>query len=201
MFCASFKFYSYFVVSIWQKLCSPLGSESGYLSSASTTMVIGEMLNRLARSMRTEIADIKTFCIGHSLGAHICGFSGKRNPLDVIIGIDPAGPIFESNSINGRLTENDAKVVQAIHTTPGMMGITKPIGDIDIYINEGPYQPDCLQKDIICSHVDFPLYFLEHIWETSDSDQNETCYDIYKCSNGRYIKVITFANSEYKYNC
>ena len=181
--------FSRFLVSLWQKLCSPLGSESGYLSSASTTMVIGNMLRILTKNIRAKIEGMKTFCIGHSLGAHICGFSGKQRPLEGIIGIDPAGPIFESNSIHGRLTENDAKVVQAIHTTPGMMGITKSIGHIDIYINEGPYQPACLVEDIICSHVDFPLFFLEHIWTTQDSDEKRNCYDMYRCKDETFIKV------------
>ena len=152
-------------------------------------MVIGEMLRILTKNLRPKIGGMKTFCIGHSLGAHICGFAGKQRPLEGIIGIDPAGPIFESNSIHGRLTENDAKVVQAIHTTPGMMGITKSIGDIDIYINEGPYQPACLVEDIICSHVDFPLFFLEHIWTTQDSDENGKCYDMYRCKSKASIKV------------
>ena len=42
----------------------------------------------------------KTFCVGHSLGAHVCGFMGKSGnemlgdstkALDRIIGLDPAG--------------------------------------------------------------------------------------------------------------
>ena len=170
-------------------MCSPLGTESGYLSSASTTVVIGDLLRILTKNIYSQIENIKTFCIGHSLGAQICGFSGKRRPLDVIIGIDPAGPVFESNSEFGRLTRNDAKVVQAIHTTPGMMGMTKSIGDIDFYINEGPYQPACLVEDVICSHVDFPLFFLDHLWKTQNSDKKEKCYDTYKCKDTKYIQV------------
>ena len=161
-------------------------------------MVIGEMLRILTKNLHAKIGGMKTFCIGHSVGAHICGFAGKQRPLEGIIGIDPAGPIFESNSIHGRLTENDAKVVQAIHSTPGMMGITKSVGDIDIYINEGPYQPACLVEDIICSHLDFPLFFLEHIWVTQDSDENGKCYDMYRCKDKASIKVNAMLNISLK---
>ena len=44
----------------------------------------------------------RTYCIGHSLGAHVCGFFGKRATsvrptftIQKIIGIDPAGPTFQ----------------------------------------------------------------------------------------------------------
>ena len=44
----------------------------------------------------------KTFCLGHSLGAHVCGFMGNsgneilgngKKALDRIIGLDPAGKL------------------------------------------------------------------------------------------------------------
>ena len=61
--------------------------------------------------------------IGHSLGAHVCGFFGKNiKGLDCIIGLDPAGPIFGQNSNSNRLSRNDAKIVHVIHTNIGYFG-------------------------------------------------------------------------------
>ena len=75
--------------------------------------------------------------LGHSLGAHVCGFAGKtlrnsprkhRFTLDMIIGLDPAGPIFELNHPEMKLFKNDAKVVQVFHTNAGQLGHQKPLG-------------------------------------------------------------------------
>ena len=79
-------------------------------------------------------------CIGHSLGAHICGFTGKLirkklrkekegghmqtfdSVLDRISGLDPAGPMFFNDNPEykypdkiepgGRLAHTDAQVVK-----------------------------------------------------------------------------------------
>ncbi len=56
----------------------------------------------------------RSFCVGHSLGAQVCGQVGKSfgPKLDGIIASDPAGPIFESNSPENKLQKEDAKVSQ-----------------------------------------------------------------------------------------
>ena len=83
---------------------------------------------------KKSIAPTKTFCVGHSLGAHICGFMGRESEiqLDKIIGMDPAGPIFEKNFEVDRLNSGNAKMVVAIHTNTGGLGlgIKKPIGKV-----------------------------------------------------------------------
>ena len=45
-----------------------------YATAATNTMVIGRMLSFLAKKVESDM----TFCIGHSLGGHICGFAGKE---------------------------------------------------------------------------------------------------------------------------
>ena len=74
----------------------------------------------------------KIHCIGHSLGAHACGFSGKLVKLGRIsgiskknflgkdvyfklfiffLGLDPAGPEFRGVNITERLDRTDAEFV------------------------------------------------------------------------------------------
>lgn len=94
--------------------------------------------------------------VGHSLGAHICGLTGKLvkdHNLNTIIGLDPAGPLFYEEYPDERLSVDDAEYVEVIHTNAGFYGIQTPIGDADYYINGGEKQPGC-GFDIlrICSH-------------------------------------------------
>ena len=120
--------------------CGPyglgVGDVTGYSSAASNTMIVGNALGKLTESIyETSNQNVKTFCVGHSLGAHVCGFTGKTKQLDGIIGLDPAGPIFDENSEVMRLNKGDAKVVQALHIDAGEFGISKAVGDVDIFVN------------------------------------------------------------------
>ena len=48
---------------------------------------------------------------GHSLGAHIAGLTGKKivgGKVKTIIGLDPAGPLFDRNNTSCRLAATDA---------------------------------------------------------------------------------------------
>ena len=100
-------------------------------------MVIGHALGKLTESIYSASSkqNVKSFCVGHSLGGHVCGFSGKTKQLDGIIAIDPAGPIFVSNSKEKRLNRGDAKFVQALHIDAGEFGINQAVADEDIYVN------------------------------------------------------------------
>lgn len=85
--------------------------------------------------------------VGHSLGAHISGIAGKQlqspGKIGVIIGLDPAGPLFPFNNIHKRLADTDADYVQVIHTDAGYLGIKNPIGHGDFYPNGGRRHPGC----------------------------------------------------------
>lgn len=98
-------------------------------------------------------------CIGHGLGAHICGIAGERlrnppkqlfyNPmrrsyqLGVIIGLDPDKNVHESFPIEHRIDLTDAKMVIVIHSATGYYGVEEAIGSFDVYVNGGSEQPGC----------------------------------------------------------
>ena len=155
---------------------------AGYSSSASNTMIIGNALGKLTESMYSSSAkqNIKSFCIGHSLGGHVCGFTGKTKQLDGIIAIDPAGPIFVSNSIEKRLNKGDAKFILALHTDAGELGIDENVADQDIFVNTGKNQPYCggIVAEAGCSHM-IPLWFLPKIW--AKSAEGNTCMANMRC--------------------
>lgn len=72
--------------------------------------------------------------VGHGLGAHIAGFSGKtfhdimRRKIGHITGLDPAGPCFFQEKTYLKLKESDADFVDVIHTDSGVLGISDPLG-------------------------------------------------------------------------
>lgn len=56
-----------------------------------------------------------------------------------ISGLDPAGPNFESDAANARnsLKKYDAEFVDVIHGDAGFYGISKSIGTVDFWPNNG----------------------------------------------------------------
>lgn len=84
-------------------------------------------------------------CVGHSLGAHICGYAAneiKRRGADWkirrITGLDPAQPCFKTADLALKLDKNDAPFVDVIHTNGQFLkklglGLPQPIGIYAIY--------------------------------------------------------------------
>merc|ERR1719411_732157 len=135
-----------------------------------------------------EKKKLKSVCVGHSLGSHVCGFTGKTKQLDVIIGIDPAGPQFENHRKEHRLDKGDADFVEVRHTDIGGFGIVKPIGDVDIYFNGGRTQPRCdhWNNEIGCSHF-FLLWGLPQLWERGAKEG--ICRATMRCPNMTIHKI------------
>ena len=160
-----------------------VGNLAGYSTAAANTMVIGNALGKLTEAMyaSTKNKKLKSFCIGHSLGSHVCGFTGKTKKLDGILGVDPAGPIFYDNSKDARLNKGDAKFVQALHMDAGELGIDIPVADEDIYVNGGKDEPFCKGwlKEAVCSHSPFSLNFVPKIWE--QGAKGNICHARIKC--------------------
>ena len=96
-----------------------IGINENYRKAAANTKVIGAHLSKLA-----SVLDSTTVhCIGHSLGAHTCGYFGQDfKKLDSIIALDAAGPVFDRNTDSNKLSKDDAKFVQAIHTNDNIFG-------------------------------------------------------------------------------
>uniref|UniRef100_A0A182Y8X3 Lipase domain-containing protein n=1 Tax=Anopheles stephensi TaxID=30069 RepID=A0A182Y8X3_ANOST len=105
----------------------------------------------------TDLDMSQVHLIGHSLGAHLAGLSGKRvttGRVGAIVGLDPAGPLFSSRDSTTRLDSTDAQYVEVIHTNGGTLGMYDPIGTADFYPNGGKSQPGCLPWifGMSCSH-------------------------------------------------
>ncbi|CAG9131277.1 unnamed protein product [Plutella xylostella] len=139
-----------------------------YLRSTTYVRFMGERLGKVLASMVHHGVDPASIhIIGHSLGAHISGFTGKQFTnltgarVGRISGLDPAGPCFSHVDDDVRLNSTDADFVDVIHTDAGVYGITDSVGQVDYFPNSGSQQPNCLLQS--CSHSRAWLYYAESI--------------------------------------
>jgi pimeloyl-ACP methyl ester carboxylesterase len=128
-------------------------------------------------------------CIGHSLGAHTCGFAAKHyfnqkgQKWPRISGLDPAGPWFWGNPPHERLDKTDADFVDCINTD-SVYGIQEPNCHKNFYPNGGKTMAGCGMSTI-------PTYFgrrkrSEHtmtleeaVWSVqNEEDDNKVVYAI-----------------------
>ena len=86
---------------------------------------------------------MKVHCIGHSLGAHVCGYAGKEVKLKRISGLDPAGPRFMLSNQGQRIDKNDAELVDIIYTDAGKLSLGSSVGHMNFFPNSGSNQPGC----------------------------------------------------------
>lgn len=62
--------------------------------------------------------------------------------------MDPAFPLYMFGGDTGRLSYNDAKFVDVIHTDGGVFGYPWALGHADFFPNGGtPLQPGCVQEE------------------------------------------------------
>lgn len=139
--------------------------------------------------MQTNETTAFMHCIGHSLGAHICGIFGKKlyrsKYLKVrrITGLDPAGPSFKKEPFYKRLDDTDALFVDVIHTSSNL-GIFNPIGHANFYPNGGKSQ-NCK----LCSHSIAHEYFTASIYKCSnDSFLSHNCQSFNDYLEGKCTK-------------
>jgi pancreatic triacylglycerol lipase len=70
--------------------------------------VVANFIDFLVFNDFTHMTDISV--IGHSLGGHTAGITGKRvkyGKIQTIIALDPAGPLFSTGARDERVNEND----------------------------------------------------------------------------------------------
>ncbi|XP_048480357.1 phospholipase A1 [Plutella xylostella] len=95
-------------------------------------------------------------CVGHSLGAHMCGIIANYLTfrLNRIIGLDPARPLIRSAPAL-RLDPGDARAVHVLHTNAGRYGEASRLGHADFCLNGGRSQPFCEDtlNEALCSHI------------------------------------------------
>lgn len=121
--------------------------------------VTGGFISHLSKNSGLRYENLTL--IGFSLGAHVVGLTGKKfagGTVAKIIGVDPAGPLFDVKDPKNRLTADSAAYTECIHSG-FTMGIKDPICRADFYINSGKDQPGCVSKATgrdflsLCSHV------------------------------------------------
>uniref|UniRef100_A0A6P7GDW1 Phospholipase A1 n=1 Tax=Diabrotica virgifera virgifera TaxID=50390 RepID=A0A6P7GDW1_DIAVI len=141
-----------------------------YISALSNTRLVGQCGAKLyAFIMANGGAATATTCVGHSLGAHICGM--MSNHLDrrqhKVVGLDPARPLIDRYARREfRLSKEDADHVQVIHTNAGFLGETNQSGHINFCVNGGRFQPSCYGHRLRrarCSHFQSACYFAQTV--------------------------------------
>ncbi|XP_065351815.1 lipase member H-like [Cloeon dipterum] len=151
---------------------SGLAAAPDYVAARANARPTGEYLAEMYLFLEQLGLDLSlVHCVGKSLGAHVCGFSGKAvlNETQVLIsrisGLDPALPLFSIDRPENRLSKDDAELVDIVHTCGGALGFEKPLGHIDFFPNGGvPVQPGC-SPDITgnCSHGRADEFYIESI--------------------------------------
>jgi len=170
-----------------------------YPGAVVRTRFVGDYAAKLLQLLAENGGVQNVQLIGHSLGAHVVGFMGKRfqemgyGKIPRITGLDPAEPGFDLAFPSRRLDKEDAEFVDVIHTNSGMiwegcLSITKPIGHMDFYPGGGKHQPGCKDicigedcthnniNDLIkggCSHHRANLYYYESILASKSREHNK----------------------------
>ncbi|XKL61375.1 hypothetical protein PGB90_008432 [Kerria lacca] len=128
-----------------------------YLSSLSNTRLVAQCTAQFYSHLTYNGASaFKIHCVGHSLGAHICGMISNHltHKIHRIIGLDPARPLVDRyGSDMFRLTKDDANFVQVIHTNAGLLGETPAIGHVDFCVNGGTMQPSCQRESQVIKTI------------------------------------------------
>ncbi|XP_072369787.1 phospholipase A1 member A isoform X1 [Scyliorhinus torazame] len=179
-----------------------IGSTATYHNAVQNSALLGFNVSTLIVNLISHGSTEDSFhLIGVSLGAHVAGFVGRmfKGKLGRITGLDPAGPKFFKASMDERLDPGDAVFVEAIHSDSDRFGISRPVGHIDFYLNDGKDQPGCARptlssvyKYLICDHTRAIYLYISSIknhcplvafpCETYEHFANGECIDCYNHS-------------------
>ena len=81
----------------------------------------------------------------------------------LILGLDPALPLFNLAGPGSRISTEDADNVEIIHSNAGLLGVINPLGHFDFYPNGGVFQIGCKVPTSPCSHSRSWQIFAESI--------------------------------------
>ncbi|XP_028172346.1 phospholipase A1 VesT1.02-like [Ostrinia furnacalis] len=158
-----------------------LGIALGYtLFAVPNAKKVGEELgNSLVRLAKAGLNTTQIHLVGHSLGAHVMAYAGKRSRergyvVSRITGLDPARALFEGSfALQSGLDRTCARFVDVVHSDPGGYGAAAAAGTVDFwpnYVGSGGTQPGCPAGDFemfsaedLCSHDRAWRYFVEAI--------------------------------------
>ncbi|XP_072742663.1 phospholipase A1-like [Anoplolepis gracilipes] len=176
-----------------------------YPVAVKNTREIGKLMAKYVIQLIDECKiplDKITF-VGHSLGAHVCGFAAKHIQEETsytivrIFGADPAAPLFATNCCDERLCKTDAINVIVLHTS--ILGIPYCMGRIDLWFNGGKKQPDCgLLENIPCSHSRSIEYltdlFNNYVFPGVQNENSLTLKNVFKISKVENMVEDIFEN-------
>merc|ERR1712130_610504 len=186
--------------SRWKNVFEPW---SDYSKAVKNTRCLAEIAADLLQHLSSRPS---LHCIGHSLGAHVCGFMSNKllekrgRRMERITGLDPAGidwttrlvgvmkvePMAVLPHVDKRLDASDADFVDVIHTDANFAGMMEPSGDVDFYIGRpeeslGSSQKDCGCKDN-CDHARSFKLFTESVSHQIKADKVFHCTETKKLS-------------------
>ncbi|XP_060762303.1 lipoprotein lipase [Neoarius graeffei] len=146
-----------------------------YPTSAENTRLVGRDVAQFINWLEAIGYPLeKLHVLGYSLGAHVAGIAGKltNSKVNRITGFDPAGPTFEHADSLKRLSPDDAKFVDVLHTntrgSPDLsIGIQRPVGHVDIYPNGGTFQPGCSLRNTMRMIATQGLYNMDQLVKCS----------------------------------
>lgn len=132
----------------WSIGASPINYITARNRVGETADVIARFITFLSANGYIQLN--RLHIIGHSLGGQVAGLTGKAvtqrsggGLIQVIMALDPAGPLFSLDSPNERVAPTDGVYVEVIHTNGGLLGFREPIGQVDVFPNFGRTQPGC----------------------------------------------------------
>ncbi|XP_046751143.1 pancreatic triacylglycerol lipase-like [Diprion similis] len=169
-------------------------SRKDYLYARRKVTTVGKYVGQMINFLVENGASMEdTIVVGHSLGAHIAGIAARsaKNDVGAVVGLDPAGPLFNYEATESRMTSKDANFVEVIHTAAGRLGYNGNLGDVDYWPNGGLRQPGCgLDLLAICSHLRSYTLFAESILDrnnafTSKACESYTAYETGQCEDAR----------------
>ncbi|XP_015373142.1 PREDICTED: pancreatic lipase-related protein 2-like isoform X2 [Diuraphis noxia] len=168
---AYFKVGLYNVICVdWMQFSFDILYESAKINSKYIGYDIANVLKILTNNMSVGSENIHL--IGHGLGAHIVGYTGKKLSGKISRITDPVRPQYENIGPEYMIDKSDANFVDIIHTNGNSLGLIKPLGHIDFYPNGGVAQLKCKKVDTAsggaCSHAKAFEYFAHSILVKND---------------------------------